>query len=210
MFDFAFQIVILVFSVVIHEVSHGYAALSLGDTTAKDEGRLTLNPIPHIDPFGSIILPLLGFFAGGIVFGWARPVPYNPHRLSNQKWGPALVGIAGPAANVVLALFFGLLLRYLPAVGGNFSLQFLYNFGMIVASISLLNLTLAVFNLVPIPPLDGSKVLFSVLPYSLRNLQNFLEQYGFFVLIFFILFFSDWIFPVVVALFSLITGNRTF
>jgi len=212
LFSFAFQIIILIFSVVIHEVSHGYAALALGDTTAQDEGRLTLNPLPHIDPFGSIIFPLLQiiFPPHHVFLAWARPVPYNPYRLRNQKWGSALVGIAGPIANLALALFFGLLLRFLPLFSGVASAPIIYNFATIAATICLLNIALAVFNLIPIPPLDGSKVLFSVLPHSWRGVQNFLEQYGFFVLIFFIFFLSDWIFPMVLSLFAIVTGTNPF
>src|SRR3989344_1145312 len=164
----SFQIVVLIFSVVIHEVSHGFAALSLGDRTAEDAGRLTLNPLKHLDPFGSVLLPLFTLFLGGFVFGWAKPVPYNPYNLKNQKWGPALVGAAGPAANIGLALVFGLLLRFLPGFSESIPSTFLFNFLSVASTITLLNLVLAVFNLVPIPPLDGSKVLFSVLPYQWR------------------------------------------
>ncbi|MBI2640037.1 MAG: site-2 protease family protein, partial [Candidatus Sungbacteria bacterium] len=99
----AFFIIVLIFSVMVHEISHGFAALFLGDKTAKYAGRLTLNPIPHIDLFGSIILPLmLFFFQSPILFGWAKPVPYNPYNLRNQKWGPALVGAAGPGSNILI------------------------------------------------------------------------------------------------------------
>ena len=106
------KIIVLIFSVVIHEVSHGYAALALGDKTAQYSGRLTLNPIKHIDLFGSILLPALTAMLGGPVFGWAKPVPYNPYNLKNQKWGPAIVGAAGPAANLLLAVIFGLFIRF--------------------------------------------------------------------------------------------------
>src|SRR3990167_1637702 len=114
---FLFYIAILIVSVVIHEVSHGAVANMLGDPTAKIMGRLTLNPIPHIDPLGSVIVPLLlmtpALFGGpAVLFGWAKPVPYNPHNLSNQKWGPAIVGVAGPFANFTLAIIFGLALRF--------------------------------------------------------------------------------------------------
>lgn len=204
-----FQIVVLIFSVVIHEVSHGYAALSLGDRTAQNEGRLTLNPIRHIDPFGSILLPAFTLFLGGFVFGWAKPVPYNPYNLRNQKWGSAIVGAAGPLANISLALVFGLALRFLPTFldSGVIQGSYLLNLITIMSTITLLNLVLAVFNFIPIPPLDGSKVLFAVLPYHWRNLQNFLEHYGFFVLLLFIFFLSRWIFPVVIFLFRLLTGS---
>ena len=206
-----FQIAILIFSVVIHEVSHGFAALALGDKTAQYAGRLTLNPIKHIDPFGSLILPFLLAVMGGPIFGWAKPVPYNPYNLRNQKWGPALVGAAGPASNIVIAFFFAILIRLTPlAAGSGIAGIFIANFTEIAALIVFLNLVLALFNLMPIPPLDGSKVLFSVLPYQWRSLQAFLEQYGFFILIFFIFFLAQWIFPVVMFAFRLFTGGHVF
>lgn len=208
--QFIFQIAILIFSVVIHEVSHGWAALTLGDHTAEREGRLTLNPIPHLDPFGSVLLPLLTYFAGGFIFGWARPVPYNPYNLKDQKWGPAIVGAAGPLANISLALVFGLLIRFLPGLANGISGAFVIDFIAIASTVALLNLVLAVFNLVPIPPLDGSKVLFALLPYQWRGLQIFLEQYGIFLLLLFIFFFAGWILPVVLFLFRLITGTLPF
>lgn len=201
-----FQIAVLIFSVVIHEVSHGYAALALGDETAKHEGRLTLNPFKHLDPFGSVLLPVLFYLMGGFIFGWAKPVPYNPYNLRNQKWGPALVGVAGPAANISIAVFFGLLIRFLPVWGSNAVGAFLPNFINIAGIIVLLNLVLAFFNLVPIPPLDGSKLLFAFLPYQWRGIQFFLEQYGFILLLLFIFFFSHWLFPIVLFAFRLITG----
>ena len=208
---FIFQIAVLVFSVVIHEVSHGLVALALGDHTAEQEGRLTLNPVKHLDPFGSLILPALSYMLGGIVFGWAKPVPYNPYNLRSKKWGPALVGAAGPAANLFLALCFGLLLRFLPDIAGaSLPGAFLFNFASVASTIVLLNLTLALFNLVPIPPLDGSKLLLALLPYEWRGLAVFLEQYGLFLLVFFIFFFSGVIGPAVFLLFRLITGAGAF
>ena len=208
--QFIFQIAVLIFSVVIHEVSHGYAALALGDETAKDAGRLTLNPLKHLDPFGSVLLPVLSYLLGGFIFGWARPVPYNPHNLRNQKWGPALVGAAGPAANISIALIFGLLVRFLPSFLDNVSGVFVFNFITIASTIALLNLVLAFFNLVPIPPLDGSKLLFAILPYQWRGVQFFLEQYGFMLLLIFIFFFAGWILPIVLFSFRLITGTLPF
>lgn len=208
--QFIFQIIILIFSVVIHEVSHGYAALALGDKTAQYAGRLTLNPIKHLDPFGSILLPTISYMLGGFIFGWAKPVPYNPYNLSNQKWGPALVGAAGPAANISLAVIFGLTVRFLPDLADGASGLFVLNFMTIASTIALLNLVLAIFNLVPIPPLDGSKVFFAVLPYQWRGVQLFLEQYGFFLLLIFIFFFAQWLFPVILFFFRLITGTLPF
>lgn len=204
--QFIFHIAVLIFSVVLHEVSHGYAALFLGDRTAQYEGRLTLNPLKHLDPFGSILLPAFTYMLGGIIVGWAKPVPYNPYNLRNQKWGPALVGIAGPLMNITLALVFGLLLRVLPVFAHATYGPFFYNFMAIASTIALLNLVLALFNLVPLPPLDGSKVLFAILPYEWRGLQTVLEQYGFFLLLLFIFFFSGWLLPLVLFLFRLITG----
>ncbi len=204
---FVFQIGILIFSVVIHEVSHGFAALMLGDHTAEEEGRLTLNPLPHIDPFGSVILPAMSYLFGGIIIGWAKPVPYNPNRLRNRAWGPALVGIAGPAANIFLAVAFGLLLRFFPFAADT---GFLGNLSAIAGTIALLNLTLAIFNLVPIPPLDGSKVLFAILPRRWRGVQSMLEQYGVFILIFFIAFFSHLLSPLILFAFRLLTGAPAF
>jgi Zn-dependent protease len=200
-----FQLAVLVMSVVIHEVSHGMVALWQGDPTAKLMGRLTLNPIKHLDLWGSFLVPLMLFvFSGGnFLFGWAKPVPYNPYNLRNQKWGAAMVGAAGPASNFAIALVFGIALRFFP---GASQLPFLENLAQLFAVIVMLNLLLGVFNLVPIPPLDGSKLLYSILPPHMSHIKTYLEQYGFFILLFFIFFAFRAIFPLVSALFSLITG----
>lgn len=197
-----FQIAILVMSVVIHEVSHGFVAYLLGDSTAKYAGRLTLNPINHLDPFGSVILPALLAVVGGPIIGWARPVPYNPYNLSDQKWGPGLVAAAGPLSNIFIALVFGALLRFLP-IGAEFGAALDFFF----VSIIFINILLAVFNLVPIPPLDGSKVLFSILPYRYQYIERFLNTYGFIILIVFILWFFPVIYPIIEWLFTLIAGR---
>ncbi len=207
---FLFQIVILIFSVVIHEVSHGYAALALGDKTAQYEGRLTLNPFKHVDLFGSLILPVMSWFLGGIIFGWAKPVPYNPHNLRNQKWGPAIVGAAGPAANLAVAFVFGMSLRAIPELADTISGLFIFNFMAIASTVAFLNLVLAVFNLVPIPPLDGSKVLFALMPYHWHGIQLMLERYGFMFLLLFIFFFARWTLPIVLFLFKVFTGTFPF
>lgn len=180
-------IAILIFSVVIHEVSHGYAAYFLGDPTAKYAGRLTLNPLKHLDPWGSFLVPLfLTISHLGVIFGWAKPVPYNPYNLSNQKYGPALVGLAGPLSNLALALLAGVMIRIMLVIGVEDGF-FGYN---ILALLVVINVFLIVFNLLPIPPLDGSKLLFAFLPVS-EYTKAVLEQYGFVFLLLFLYVFSD-------------------
>src|SRR5487761_800344 len=173
---FLFYIAILIFSVMVHEVSHGLMANALGDPTARLAGRLTFNPIAHIDIVGSIIVPLLLiipalFGAPTVLFGWAKPVPYNPYNLSNQRWGPVLVGLAGPFANFLLALVFGLALRFFHF--GNPASPF-FATGILFAIIVYMNLLLGIFNLVPVPPLDGSKILFAI-PGISRDVLFFLS-----------------------------------
>ncbi|OGF63804.1 hypothetical protein A2Z53_02290 [Candidatus Giovannonibacteria bacterium RIFCSPHIGHO2_02_42_15] len=197
--DFIFSVAILIMSIVVHEVSHGLVANLLGDPTAKYEGRLTLNPIKHLDPFGSVILPVMTFLIGGVIFGWAKPVPYNPYNLKNQRIGPALVGAAGPASNFLIAIIFALILRF---AGSYLTLPLLYIMSLIV----LVNILLAIFNLVPIPPLDGSKVLFALFPPTWYEVESFLEQYGFIFLIVFIYLFWGKVAPVISVLFKLFTG----
>lgn len=200
-FEFVFQIAILIMSVVIHEVSHGYMANYLGDPTAKLEGRLTLNPIKHLDLFGSIILPTILYIThAGFILGWAKPVPYNPYNLRPGRFSEALVALAGPASNLILAIIFGIFLRF--GVANGFSIGFL----QITSLIVFMNLLLMVFNLVPIPPLDGSKVLFAIFPESTFKLRGFLERYGFILVIFFIFFLWQFISPLITILFTLITG----
>ncbi len=198
--DFIFSILILIFSVVIHEVSHGYAAYRLGDNTALYQGRLTLNPLKHLEWFGSFILPLMSYFLGGFILGWAKPVPFNPYNLRNQRWGEAIVAVAGPVSNIVIALFFGLLIRF--GVLSQFGPAFVY----IASSIVFINLILATFNLIPVPPLDGSKILFSILPYHMRGVRDWLEHNSIFILLFFVFFLWRFIIPVVYLEFRLITG----
>lgn len=197
-----FSLIILLFSIVIHEVAHGSVAYHLGDPTAKYAGRLTLNPLKHLDPFGSVLLPLLLVIINSpFLIGWAKPVPINPYNFRDQKWGTLKVSIAGPAANLFLALFFGLLLR----VFLHFSI--LSSFYPIFSFIVFINLLLAIFNLLPVPPLDGSHILFAFLPERWRDVKIFLQQYGLFILIFVIFFGLGWIFKIVGILYSLITGQ---
>jgi Zn-dependent protease len=195
--EFVFQIAILVISVVIHEVSHGYAASFLGDQTARYQGRLTLNPIKHLDFVGSFLVPSIAYFLGGFIFGWAKPVPYNPYNLKPGRWSEAMVAVAGPASNICVAIIFGLLLRV--GVGNSAFIE-------ITSIIVLINIILAVFNLVPIPPLDGSKILFAIFPDKLFQIRGFFEKYGLMLVLFFIFFLWQFIFPVIIILFRLITG----
>jgi Zn-dependent protease len=195
----AFFLAVLIMSVVIHEVSHGYMARYLGDHTAEYEGRLTLNPLKHLDPFGSLFLPALTYFLVGFTVGWAKPVPYNPYNLRPSRWSEALVAAAGPASNLAVALIFGLVVR-----GGNGSLSASLVAGM--AGIVLVNVALALFNLVPIVPLDGSKILFALLPQDAQVARRGMERASLVLLIVFIFFLWQYFAPLVDLVFSLITG----
>jgi len=197
-----FFFLIIIPSAIIHEYAHGWAADQMGDPTARNAGRLTLNPMAHIDIWGTILMPvlLLLFSGGSFMFAYAKPVPYNPYNLKNQKWGPALVGLAGPAANLIAAIFFGLLVRFLPYSA----------FTSLLAIIAYANILLMVFNLMPIPPLDGSKLLFAVLPDSMERLKINLERFGFIILLLFIFYFFNLIIPIITWLFHLITGKLIF
>ena len=170
-----FSLVILLFSVIMHEIAHGSVALQLGDNTAKNAGRLTLNPLKHIDAFGTVLLPLLlVLIRSPFVIGWAKPVPVNPYNFRDQRWGALKVSIAGPATNFLIAIIFGLAIRFLPLPE-----TFKYLFSLIV----IYNFVLALFNLIPIPPFDGSHILFSFLPTRFNNLKLFLHQYGLYLLL---------------------------
>lgn len=176
----------------VHEYSHAQMAYFLGDPTAKYQGRLTINPLKHLDPFGTLMIFIIGF-------GWGKPVPFNPHNLRNQKWGPALVGLAGPLSNFIMALSVGLFLRFIelpnPALVLFFSI-FVW-----------LNILLGVFNLLPIPPLDGSHIFFTILPSSLNNLKISLLRSGFLLIIVAFLFMIFIGIPFICRpLFALITG----
>lgn len=189
-------------SVVIHEFSHGWMAFYLGDPTAKYYGRLTLNPIKHLDFFGSFLFPLLlVIIRSPVVFGWAKPVPFNPYNLRDQKYGPAKVAAAGPLANLSVVLIFGLLIRLLPQ-----TILVATGLGQIFSWIIFFNLLLAFFNLIPIPPLDGSKLLFALLPASLDRVRIFTEQYGMIFLFLFLIFSLQWLIPFVLYIFDLIVG----
>ncbi|MFA7193742.1 MAG: site-2 protease family protein [Candidatus Paceibacterota bacterium] len=193
-------VVIIIMSVVVHEVAHGYAALWLGDSTAHYAGRLTLNPIKHLDLFGSVIVPLLLSFSG-MVFGWAKPVPYNPYNLRNRRWGELLVAIAGPISNILLAVIFGMFIR-LTSVDSLGMTSVMYVASLIVH----INIVLAIFNLIPVPPLDGSKILFAILPNQYNQIKIVLERFGFIIILFFIIFLWQMFSPIIDFFFKLITG----
>ncbi|MBX4195832.1 site-2 protease family protein [Candidatus Parcubacteria bacterium] len=197
-FDFIFQIAILIMSVVVHEVAHGLAARFYGDRTAEYEGRLTLNPLKHLDPIGSVAVPAISYFLGGFVFGWAKPVPYNPYNLKPGRWPEAFVALAGPLSNLIIAIVFSLVLRLVPGL----SLSFVVT----VSSIVYVNILLAVFNLMPIPPLDGSRLLFALFPDNIYRFRNFFERYGFVFVVIFILFIWQVVEPLVGGLFRILTG----
>lgn len=209
-FSLIIFLVIFLFSVVIHEVSHGLVACHLGDTTAKERGRLSLNPLKHLDPVGSILVPgfllLLSSVSGsGIIFGWAKPVPVDFRRLRDQKYGSAKVALAGPLANFSLALVFGLFIR----LGGGWASGSLFgaNLLSIFSIIVWVNLLLAVFNLLPIPPLDGSHILFALLPRRWQKYELVFQQYGLLLLLVFIFFFFNFLIPLIQFLFRLVVGH---
>jgi len=197
--EFLIPIVILVASAILHEIMHGVVADRLGDHTARIMGRLTLNPIPHLDPIMSILLPTLLVLSGSpIIFGAAKPVPVNPIHFRDPKKDMALTALSGPLTNIALALVASQILRFLPLN------PLIYT---VLSSIVIYNLMLAIINLIPIPPLDGSKVLYALLPSSMWKVKQTLEQYGFFILIIFIFFFFQLISPVIQYLYLFFTGG---
>ena len=187
------QLPILLFSIIVHEYSHGAVADYFGDDTARLLGRLTFNPIPHIDPMGSIVIPILCLMTGSPIFGWAKPVPVNESRLRGRL-AATLVSAAGPLSNFFLAVVFacGLWLALFGARGTSFYplLLAVLQYGILI------NLYLCVFNLIPIPPLDGSRVLSRVLPESLAWFYQRLEPYGFLIIM---LLLAGGFFPRVVS-----------
>lgn len=190
----ALMAVVLLFSIVVHEVAHGYVALLNGDPTARMLGRITLNPVPHIDPVGTIILPLLLLLSqAGIIFGWAKPVPVNPLNYRNYRWGEFAVSAAGPISNLVLAAIFSIMLRMGLANPGLMQLAY---FGVSI------NIFLALFNLVPIPPLDGSHILALFLPRELARLYDHLQPVGFILIL--ILFYTGILGAIIMPLYRLI------
>ncbi|MFC2060926.1 site-2 protease family protein [Elusimicrobiota bacterium] len=187
--------VLFFFSVVLHEVAHGYIAYRCGDNTAKAMGRITLNPISHIDPFGTIIVPLLLFFIGGFVVGWAKPVPVNPYNFNDYKMDSIKVSLSGPLTNFSLAVLFSVIVWILNII------QFpATRIGLLITSIFAagvtVNIILGLFNLIPIPPLDGSRVVSALLPPELSEKYERIAPYGFFILIFML----GMIWPVIIGI----------
>ena len=175
-FSLAVILGVILVSMTLHEAMHGFVAYWLGDDTAKQQGRLTLNPIKHIDPFLTILLPLMLAVIGAPIFGGAKPVPFNPDRVRYDEWGAALVALAGPLTNLLLAFItfgIGALLGYNVA-GFNYStvVEMILTYGVLV------NLGFFVFNMIPIPPLDGSRVLYALAPDFVRRGMEYIEQYG--------------------------------
>jgi Zn-dependent protease len=185
-------------------VAHGYAAYFLGDPTAKLQGRLTLNPLKHIDIIGTIIVPLsLVLMHAGFMFGWAKPVPYNPYNLRNLRRSEFIIALAGPATNIFLALIFAGLFRMV----STFNLTNLA-FVQALLLVVFINILLGIFNLMPVPPLDGSKLLFNILPTNLGHIRNALESYGLVIAIIFVFFVWNYISPVVNIVFIWLTGVK--
>jgi len=204
-----FIILALILSIILHEMAHGHMANWLGDPTARLQGRLSPNPLVHIDPIGSIIIPALLFFSNaGILFGWAKPVPYNPYNLSDQKYGEAKVAVAGPAVNLILAFIFAMIIRSADILGLSAS------FIELASYIVYINILLAFFNLIPLPPLDGSKIIVPFLPYTAQikyqQFARFMERYGLFVTFAFIFIFINLLWvpfsTLVLFVFELFTG----
>ncbi len=181
-----------------HELSHGYTADLMGDPTPRLQGRLTINPLKHLDPIGSFIVPIITFMSG-FAFGWAKPIQWNPYNIKNKRLGEFLISIAGPASNMLIALVFGLLLRF-------FSNIFPISFLSISAYIVSINIALAVFNLIPVPPLDGSKIIFSLLPANMYKVRENIERYSIVLLFIFVFFLWEFFAPVIPFIFHLIVG----
>jgi Zn-dependent protease len=196
-----FLYLIIVLSAVFHEYAHAWSAYRLGDTTAKDAGRLTLNPFVHLDLMGTVLIPLFLLFTSGIFIGWAKPVPYNPYNLRDKEYGSLKVGAAGPSANLLIALILGLFIRFFGdyfITSGFVAPTFLGFITLIVY----INIFLALFNLIPMPPLDGSKIFMDLFPRQWR----YFEQFGFlgiFIALFLAFFFLP---PVAQFIFRIITG----
>ncbi|OGV75978.1 MAG: peptidase M50 [Methylotenera sp. RIFCSPLOWO2_02_FULL_45_14] len=194
----------VIFAITVHEAAHGYAAKYFGDMTAHNAGRITLNPLKHIDPFGTILLPALTIMLGGILFGWAKPVPVDFSRLRNPKKDMLWVAAAGPASNLVMAVFWALMLKYSVLMPEAFILPL----ALMAKAGVMINIVLMVLNLLPLPPLDGGRIAVSLLPHHLAQPFAQLERYGFIILI--VLLFtgvlSKILMPLISVVYSLISS----
>lgn len=183
-------LIVILLSMTIHEAMHAFMGYMLGDNTAKEEGRLTLNPIKHIDPFMTILLPLIMVVLHAPVFGGAKPVPFNPNRVRFGDWGAALVALSGPITNLIIAFItFGV--GVFSGVINNAGSVQPTMFGLIISTAVSVNLGFFVFNMLPIPPLDGSRILYAVAPNSVRSVMQKIEQNGVLLVMIIVVLFSD-------------------
>lgn len=189
-------VVVLIISIILHEIAHGYAADRLGDPTARLAGRLSLNPLVHIDWIGSVILPFFLVISGApFILGWAKPVPFNPYNMKNPRIGGMIVAIAGPLTNLALAVVGSVALHAgVFGIGGSYFLT----------SLIITNVALAIFNLVPIPPLDGHHLLFGIIPARFEHIKQFLRKYSFVILIVFVVYGWKFISPIIMKLSALL------
>ncbi len=194
--DTLFAILVLLFSVSLHEAAHAYAARFEGDMTASSLGRLSPNPIKHLDPIGSFVVPFATYILGGFFLGWAKPVPINPSVFRHRRWGEAIVAFAGPLSNIVLAAVFAFFIRI-----GAFAPEVMPMVGTVV----FINILLACFNLIPVPPLDGSRVLTGIFP-SLRSFFWSIERFGILLPLILAVFIWRFIFPFSMYLFKMFVG----
>lgn len=183
---------IIFVSMVLHEYAHGWVAYKLGDSTAKTDGRLTLNPLKHIDPVMSILVPLVLALAHGPIFGGAKPVPINPYKLRGGEWGMALVAFAGPLTNFILALLCFLFLVIFAHDGRGFLAE------VLILGFSI-NMGFGIFNLIPIPPLDGSRILYAVAPDAIRDVMDYIERYGIILVFILIVLFSGFFGKIIIG-----------
>lgn len=194
-----FSIIILIISIIFHELAHGTVADRLGDPTPRSLGRLTLNPFAHLELVGSFLLPLLCIISGsGFIIGWAKPVPFNPGRLKFKRWGPALVALAGPMVNMIIAVACSLVLRFSPAasLGESFTTMLIH--------VVIINVSLACFNLIPLPPLDGYHIVGAFFPRFLFWAQGILRRYGIVMLVILLLILGPFMGPVIQGIVALL------
>lgn len=184
----------IMISAVLHELMHGYVAKLLGDTTAQEQGRLTFNPVAHIDPIFTVALPLVLAVSGMPIFGAAKPVPVQGHRLKGQEFGMALVAVMGPLTNLFLAILGGLIYAFVPAFGTIWDVWWLY--------FIMINIGFFVFNMIPIPPLDGSRVLYAFAPEPMQRVMAQLERFGILVVFAFVLLGMPFIGPIIKNVYS--------